>query len=194
MSFAGDRDVVDFSRNYALKVIAKLSGELVREREMTEAWWISKHTLAFEPFKNMYPDMQRRKGVAAVDVSVPAGRIEEVYRKYLGLANKYGLEMWGMQVKMERPNRVSPILGLSVLIDDSNLDELEKYTSFLRAISKFAVDLEGTMSGNLGDGEKLVTINQYEHGESLRYMRMVKQVFDPNNILNPGKKFKRIEK
>jgi len=52
-----------------------------------------------------------------------------------------------------------------------------------------AIELEGTMSSYIGDGDRLGGFNRIEHGKALDYMWEVKKVFDPNNIMNPGKKF-----
>ena len=45
------------------------------------------------------------------------------------------------------------------------------------------------MSTYIGDGDRLGGFNQIEHGESFEYMKKLKSMFDPKNIMNPGKKF-----
>jgi FAD/FMN-containing dehydrogenase len=52
-----------------------------------------------------------------------------------------------------------------------------------------AVELEGTMSTYIGDGDRLGGFSEREHGLSYKYMKEVKALFDPKNIMNPGKKF-----
>jgi len=189
VSFSGDEEVVEFSRSYALKLIEDAGGVIVKERELVDSWWTSKHLLRFEPFKQKWPDSQRVRKFGAADLGIPIGRIEEAYRKYLEIAAKHGIEVLGMCVYHQRPNRVSPSISFAVFVDDSDPNEVKRFYRYVAEMSKMAVDLEGTMSTYIGDGERLGGFNRYEHGKGLEYMRRVKQVFDPKNILNPGKKF-----
>ncbi len=188
-SFSGDREVVDFSRNYASKLVEEAGGVLVKERELIESWWVSKHLLNFEPFKQKWPDSQRAKKFGAADLGIPMGKIEEAYKRYLEISAKNDLEVLGMCVYNQRPNRVSPSISFAVFVDDGNPNEVRRFYNYVAEMSKMAIDLEGTMSTYIGDGERLGGFNRYEHGNALDYMLKVKHVFDPKNILNPGKKF-----
>jgi D-lactate dehydrogenase (cytochrome) len=50
-----------------------------------------------------------------------------------------------------------------------------------------ALALGGTASGEHGIGVVKRKFLDAEHGAALAWMRRVKSLFDPNNILNPGK-------
>ncbi|MDH5516673.1 MAG: FAD-binding protein [Gammaproteobacteria bacterium] len=55
-------------------------------------------------------------------------------------------------------------------------------------VFKLVLSLDGTLSGEHGVGlDKLDFIAAELDKEALSMMRLIKQVFDPNNILNPGK-------
>lgn len=56
-------------------------------------------------------------------------------------------------------------------------------------IVRKAQDLNGTATGEHGVGIGKAKYMAYEHGAALDVMRGIKQVFDPNGILNPGKIF-----
>ena len=189
VSFNGDEEVVRFSHQYALKILRECGGLKVKEQEIIDGWWTSKHTLKFEPYKQKWPDSQRTKKFGAADLGIPIGRIEEAYQKFLQIAEKNQIEVLGMCVYNERPNRLSPSISFAVFVDDSNPDEVRRFYRYVEEMSKMAVDLEGTMSTYIGDGDRLGGLNQYEHGEALNYMKKIKKVFDPENIMNPGKKF-----
>jgi len=47
----------------------------------------------------------------------------------------------------------------------------------------------GTMSTYMSDTNLKVPYFEYEHGASAKYMKRVKDIFDPKGIMNPGKKF-----
>ena len=53
----------------------------------------------------------------------------------------------------------------------------------------FALSVGGTATGEHGVGMGKQKFMRKEHGESLRLMKQIKQLLDPNEILNPGKIF-----
>lgn len=75
-----------------------------------------------------------------------------------------------------------------------NLEKEEEFQNCIKAkseIYKAAIELGGALSSEHGIGiEKLSYLENTIGGKSLEYMKMIKRMFDPNNILNPGKIFK----
>ena len=190
LSFAGDREVVDFGLGKARQILeGEFAAELVREQEMVEGYWDSKHRLDFVPFKQKWPDSQRTKKFGAADVGVPMGRLEEMYHAFLEIAAKYRLEILGMTVYNESPNKVSPSISFAVFVDDSTDETVLDFYRYVREVGLKAVELEGTMSTYIGDGDRLGGFSEREHGRSYQYMKELKALFDPDNIMNPGKKF-----
>jgi len=190
LSFAGDRDVVNFHIDRTSQILeSEFHAQVVQEREMVEGWWDSKHRLEFIPFKQKWPDSQRQKKFGAADVGLPIGRLDEGYRRYLEIAKKWNQEILGMTVYNESPNKATASISFAVFVDDSNEGSVNAFYQYVREMSEMAVELEGTMSSYIGDGDRLGGFNQLEHGVSLEYMRRVKEAFDPKNIMNPGKKF-----
>jgi D-lactate dehydrogenase (cytochrome) len=60
-------------------------------------------------------------------------------------------------------------------------------------IIRKAQDLNGTATGEHGVGIGKAQYMRHEHGEALDVMRSIKAMLDPNNILNPGKIFPRVD-
>jgi len=190
LSFAGDDDVVDFALNKARRVLEdEYKGELVTEQEIVEGYWDSKHRLAFVPFKQKWPDSQREKKFGAADVGVPIGNLEEMYHAFLEISAKYEQQILGMTVYNESPNKVSPSISFAIFVDDSTEERVRNFYGYVREMSLKAVELEGTMSTYIGDGDRLGGFSEHEHGLGYKYMKDVKALFDPQNIMNPGKKF-----
>ena len=154
-----------------------------------ESWWKSKHTLEFEPFKQKWPDTQREKKFGAADVGVPPGRLEELHERYVETVKKHGLKILGMNIYTERIGCVSPSISCAVYVGDSE-EEVKRFYNYVREMSRIAIDLEGTASTYIGDTWRLVEVAEYEHASSMSYMRKIKELFDPNWIMNPGKKFR----
>jgi FAD/FMN-containing dehydrogenase len=190
LSFAGDKDVVEFGVSKARHILeGDYKGELVREQEIVEGYWDSKHRLAFIPFKQKWPDSQREKKFGSADVGVPMGRLEEMYHAFLEISARYEQQILGMTVYNESPNKVSPSISFAIFVDDSTEERVQQFYGYVREMSLKAVELEGTMSTYIGDGDRLGGFNELEHGLSYQYMKDVKKLFDPKNIMNPGKKF-----
>ncbi|MFW9923342.1 MAG: FAD-binding oxidoreductase [Candidatus Thorarchaeota archaeon] len=183
-------EVVKFNRNYALKICERHKGLLVKEVDITDGWWASKYTVNFTPFKQKWPDSQREKKFGAVDCGIPIGRVEEAYEKFLELAKKYNQQILGMCIYHERPNRLSPSISFAVFVDDKDPENVQGFYKYVREMSEEAIRLEGTSATYIGDSEfKTPWIGPLEHQEAYEYMLKIKKAFDPNGIMNPGKKF-----
>jgi len=190
LSFAGDEQVVDFNIDRTTQIlVGEFHAHLVEEKEIVEGWWDSKHRLEFIPFKQKWPDSQRQKKFGAADVGLPIGRLDEGYRHYIEIAKKWDQEILGMTVYNESPNKSTASISFAVFVDDSDMESVDRFYQYVREMSAKAVQLEGTMSSYIGDGDRLGGFNRLEHGLSFEYMRRIKEAFDPKNIMNPGKKF-----
>ena len=75
-------------------------------------------------------------------------------------------------------------------IDYNNEEEYRHYKIAKSEIYSLTVKLGGTISGEHGIGlEKKDSISRVIEFGTLNYMRQIKKIFDPNNILNPYKIF-----
>lgn len=111
------------------------------------------------------------------DVAVPISRLPTAVRKLKELAARHGL----------------PLL-LGGHIGDGNLHpavwhkgELAKVEKFVREMATVVIEMGGTISAEHGIGILKKDLLPLEVGDAIRYMRQLKEVFDPHNILNPGK-------
>jgi FAD/FMN-containing dehydrogenase len=112
-----------------------------------------------------------------------------MYHAFLEISGKYDQDVLGMTVYNESPNKVSPSISFAVFVDDSTRETVEKFYGYVREMSLKAIELEGTMSTYIGDGDRLGGFSEHEHGLGYQYMEDLKVLFDPQNIMNPGKKF-----
>lgn len=75
-------------------------------------------------------------------------------------------------------------------IDYNDKEEYKRYKIAKSEIYHLTVKLGGTISGEHGIGlEKKAYLSKVVEGGALDYMRQIKKVFDPKNILNPYKIF-----
>lgn len=71
--------------------------------------------------------------------------------------------------------------------DDKEMNA--KIETFLKRLSERAIRMGGTCTGEHGIGQGKQDYLVQEMGDSVQFMKMIKQSFDPENIMNPGKIF-----
>ena len=76
------------------------------------------------------------------------------------------------------------------MVDKENPEEYQKGQTAKKRLFEHVLSLAGTISGEHGVGITKAPYLSLELDEtSLAIMQNIKSVFDPNNILNPGKIF-----
>jgi D-lactate dehydrogenase (cytochrome) len=98
---------------------------------------------------------------------------------------------------MEKNGLIGPIVShagdgnfhVALLIDKTSQLELDKLDSFLIRISERAIRMDGTCTGEHGVGQGKRKYMLKELGNAVDVMKKVKNAFDPNKIMNPGKLF-----
>ncbi len=125
-----------------------------------------------------------RPGAKAVatDVCVPISRLAECVE-----ATKADILEMGL---------VAPIVGhvgdgnfhTTLMVDVADPADVAKAEVFMKRLVERALAMEGTCTGEHGVGEGKKKYLLAEHGAgTLEAMRALKQAFDPDNIMNPGK-------
>jgi len=74
--------------------------------------------------------------------------------------------------------------------DSRNHEEMERVEKAFAEIFEKAIELGGTITGEHGVGEMKAPYLEWKlKKEGIAAMKAIKQAFDPNNIMNPGKVF-----
>jgi glycolate oxidase len=77
-----------------------------------------------------------------------------------------------------------------IMCDRRNADEMQRVRAALDELFKQALELGGTLTGEHGIGMmKKEYLAQDLNPVALQQMKQLKQLFDPQGILNPGKVF-----
>lgn len=100
--------------------------------------------------------------------------LQEIFKKYEVDANIYGHAGDGNL-------HVNPILNLKEPKD------IEKMKNISREVLELVLSLQGTISGEHGDGISRAYFVQKQFGELYSVLKEIKELFDPNGILNPDK-------
>ena len=165
----------------AVQAIARENGGMdfqwaTRPEERTQLW-AARHNAYFAV-------LQTRPGSRAVstDVCVPISRLAECVRESMEDVKSYVVPV--------------PLLGhigdgnfhLVFLIDPANPDELALAKQLNKRLVERAIRMEGTCTGEHGIGLGKQESLRAELGEDvIAVMRDIKRLFDPENLMNPGK-------
>ena len=125
---------------------------------------------------------RKRPSYSLQDVTVPRNQMPTIVNKIGEIAKKYDLPI-GILAHAGDGN-LHPL----VLFDERDKEEVEKVHEAEGEICKAALALGGTLSGEHGIGILKLPYLGLEFSEgAINKMKGVKKLFDPNNILNPGK-------
>jgi len=118
------------------------------------------------------------------DVVVPVSRLPELLTGVTALAQRYQI------ANVNFGHAGNGNIHVNLLVDPDRGDELQRAEACLSEVFDLVIRLNGTLSGEHGVGmEKRPFVGREIDAVTMNLMREVKRVFDPNNILNPGKLF-----
>jgi len=116
------------------------------------------------------------------DVTVPMGKIADLLRGIGEISKKYNLQI--ATFGHAGDGNLHP----QILYDGYNPEEVERMEKAVADLFQLSIDLNGTLTGEHGIGIAKAGYMTMEHDDvEMDAMRMVKNTFDPHNILNPGK-------
>lgn len=76
---------------------------------------------------------------------------------------------------------------VSFMVDPGDEDEVRRARLLSDALVEHALQCGGTCTGEHGIGAGKIGYLEREHASALPLMQAIKDVFDPNGIMNPGK-------
>lgn len=182
----GDSEVTSI---YANKII-----ELLKQDESslnTEIFEDIKHEYIWKARDNAGPSLGRLSPSAenvgtffpaSLDFSVPFSKINELMNKSAEIfsAYKIGFIRYGHL----GDGNIHLICSTPITSED----DIKKFSSIQGDLVKLAISLGGSVTAEHGCGVWKAPYLPLEHGEdAINIMKKIKKVFDPNNILNPGK-------
>ena len=122
--------------------------------------------------------------ILAEDITVPRDKIPDAIRNSRAILEKFNLRSCVLA------HAGDGNLHVNILTDEKNSEEIARVNQALPELFQAALDLGGTITGEHGIGLSKAPFLPLEAGvEGMHIMKGIKDVFDPKNILNPGKMF-----
>ncbi len=118
------------------------------------------------------------------DIVVPRNRIPEMLKRLRRLSEESGIKI------VNFGHAGDGNIHVNLMVDRNNKEEYTRGVELVKHIFKETLDLGGTISGEHGIGLTKAPYMGMEISETgMSIMKSIKEVFDPKNILNPGKMF-----
>lgn len=117
----------------------------------------------------------------STDVCVPISRLAECVTQTAADIEELGF--------------TAPIVGhvgdgnfhVLVLVDMDDAGEVARAADFVSKLNRRAIAMDGTCTGEHGIGQGKIPYLEAEIGHGVDIIRQIKNVIDPQNIMNPGK-------
>ncbi|MEK4535887.1 MULTISPECIES: FAD-binding oxidoreductase [Peribacillus] len=118
------------------------------------------------------------------DATVPRSKIPQMCERLQKIRDKYGVHL--VVFGHAGDGNLHP----NIICDKTDKEEMSRVELAVADIFMAAIELGGTLSGEHGIGMMKAPFMEMELGAAgLDIMKRIKEVWDPNNIMNPGKIF-----
>ena len=179
-----DIDGFESSMNYQESIVVEALNKagatnvvIAKTEDEIEKIWTARRS-SFAATAKLAPD------VLSDDIIVPRTSIVNMVEGCKEICDKYNLK--ACIVGHLGDGNLHPQIALNL----DNEEEFKRYHIAKSEIYNMAIKLGGTISAEHGVGvEKMPYIGNIINSSAIEYMKEIKRLFDPNNILNPGKIF-----
>ena len=164
-----------------IKTAASNSGmlEIKEAKTKTEidALWATRKALS-PALRNVAPKKINE------DVVVPVSHIPDLIQSLEQLSKQYDIKI------VNFGHAGNGNIHVNLLVNPDDEKEMQRAEKCLDDVFSKVIELNGTLSGEHGVGiEKRDFVDREITPNTLSYMRQIKQLFDPKNLLNPDKMF-----
>lgn len=147
----------------------------------------SEYALLWKIRKGLFPSVGsiRKTGTTVIieDVSFPVPRLAEAT---LDLQRLF--EKWGYHEAVIFGHALEGNLHFVFTQDFGEQTEVDRYSGFMADVADLVVTkYDGALKAEHGTGRNMAPFVEKEWGsQAYQLMKQIKQIFDPNNLLNPG--------
>lgn len=172
------KEETDYQMKKIIEVFKKNNPKEIKEAKSEEEaaeLWLAR--------KSSYAVLARIKTHFVLeDVTIPMARIADMLKGIEAIAERHNIQIAAYG------HAGDGNLHPQILYDGYDPEQVKRKEAASAALFQLAVELGGTLSGEHGIGLSKAPFMTLEHDPvAMDVMRAIKRLFDPNNILNPGK-------
>jgi alkyldihydroxyacetonephosphate synthase len=180
--FEGEPPVADAEAETALGV-AHEHGGTVLDGELGETWWRRRYEFYKPPH---HPELPAIWGT--LEAVAPYARIYDVYRAVKkAVEAPYADHGLTLKVHFSHWYPWGTMMYGRFVVPDGGPDAVDLHDRIWEDAVQAMLGAGGVINDHHGVGLKLAPYMRSQHGAALDVLRRIKEVLDPNRIMNPGK-------
>ena len=155
--------------------------EVYWDEKDREELWHARHYAGFIILRMFDKAEIKIKAVHIHDVGLPLSKILDYLKFAEEEASKLGISV------LPFGHLGDGNLHVNWYVDPQKEIDIQAAIKLTKKLAQKAVELGGTVSAEHGVGALRAPYMKLQHAPLIDYMRKIKAIFDPNNIMNPGK-------
>jgi alkyldihydroxyacetonephosphate synthase len=180
--FEGEPSVADAEAETALGV-AREHGGTILDGQLGERWWRRRYEFYKPPH---HPELPAIWGT--LEAVAPYARIYDVYRAVkTAVEAPYAEHGLTLKVHFSHWYPWGTMMYGRFVVPDGGPDAVGLHDRIWEDAVQAMLGAGGVMNDHHGVGIKLAPYMRAQHGPALDVLRRIKEVLDPNRIMNPGK-------
>jgi alkyldihydroxyacetonephosphate synthase len=180
--FEGEPAVADAEAE-ALLAAAREGGATVLDGALAETWWARRYEFYKPPH---HPELPAVWGT--IEAVATYGRIHDVYRAVKkAVEDPYAAHGLSLKVHFSHWYPWGTMMYGRFVVADGGTDAVELHDRIWEDGVRAILGAGGVMNDHHGVGLKLAPYMRAQYGPALDTLRRIKEVLDPNRIMNPGK-------
>jgi alkyldihydroxyacetonephosphate synthase len=180
-AFEGETGVADAEAEAMLE-LARQRGARVLDGRLGETWWTRRYEFYKPPHHPTLPSIW-----GTIEAVATYGRIEDVYRAVREAMRPYEADGLTLKIHLSHWYAWGTMIYGRFVVPDGGARSVELHDRIWEDGVRAILGAGGVMNDHHGVGVKLAPYMRDQHGPALDTLRRIKEVLDPNRIMNPGK-------
>jgi alkyldihydroxyacetonephosphate synthase len=180
-AFEGEPAVADAEAEAMLELAWK-AGARVLEGRLGEIWWSRRYEFYKPPHHPTLPSIW-----GTIEAVATYARIEGVYRAVRAALEPYERDGLTLKTHLSHWYPWGTMIYGRFVVPDGGPDAIALHERIWEDGVRAILGAGGVINDHHGVGLKLAPYMRDQHGPALDTLRRIKEVLDPNGIMNPGK-------